>query len=554
MRFDVDTLRELAGEKTFARGLAYLRAGEVQILSLSPKRVVAQVAGTEDYRTELTGRGDNIDGHCSCPAFRDQGFCKHMVATALAVNAAGDAAEGEAADALARIRKHLTARTADQLVDMILDLAEQDPNLFRKLDLESALTQADDATLEKQLRKAIDAATRTGTYIDYRQAQQWSDGVDSALDAVEDIASGPRAALALKLIERAIARIAAASEAIDDSDGHLGELLGRAYDIHLAAVSATRPEPLALARDLFTREMEDDPGTFGNVVVDYAEVLGDAGLAEYRRLAEAEWKKLPARPGRGGAAADGMASAHRLIEILDFFAEQDSDVETRIALRARDLSSPWKYLQLAEFCLSQGRQEEALRRAEEGLWQFEDRNPDERLLFFVTDQLSKARRNADAEARLWQAFQKAPSFSIYKQLRSTGGKPATQRAVEFLEARLGDKKRDTWRNRPDLLIEILMDEKRFDAAWSILHKFGASEHVKQMLVSATDVPYPREALEFYAVQVERFAASAAYKEAMKVIARMAKLRSAGEQAAFVMELKVRHGRKRNFMKLLAEKA
>ena len=176
------------------------------------------------------------------------------------------------------------------------------------------------------------------------------------------------------------------------------------------------------------------------------------------------------------------------------------------------------------------------------------------MLFFVTDQLSKARRNADAEARLWQAFQKAPSFSIYKQLRSTGGKPATQRAVEFLEARLGDKKRDTWRNRPDLLIEILMDEKRFDAAWSILHKFGASEHVKQMLVSATDVPYPREALEFYAVQVERFAASAAYKEAMKVIARMAKLRSAGEQAAFVMELKVRHGRKRNFMKLLAEKA
>jgi len=553
-RFDVDTLQELAGEKTFARGANYFRNGDVQILSLSPKRVVAQVAGTEDYRTELTGRGDDIDGDCSCPAFRDQGFCKHMVATALAVNAAGDAAEGEAASALARIRKHLQARTADQLVDMILDLAEQDPNLFRKLNLESALTQADDATLEKQLRKAIDAATRTATYIDYRQAWQWSEGVDNALDAVEDIASGPRGAVALKLIERAIERIAAAFEAIDDSDGHLGELLGRARDIHLAAASAARPEPVALARDLFKREMEDDLWMFGNVVVDYAEVLGDQGLAEYRRLAEAEWKKLPPRPGRGRAAADDMASAHQLIAILDFFAEQDGDIEARIALRARDLSSPWQYLQLAEFCLSQGRQAEALRRAEEGLWQFEDDDPDERLLFFVANQLSEARRQGDAEAQLWWAFQKAPSLNIYKQLRSTGRKPAAQRAVEFLEGRLGDKRRDTWRVRTALLIEILMDEKRFDAAWSILHKFGASEHVKQRLVSATDVDYPREALEFYAVQVERFAVSAAYQEAMKVITRMAMLRSAEEQAAFVAELKVRHGRKRNFMKLLGEKA
>ena len=48
--------------------------------------MLAQVAGTEDYRTELTGRGEDFDGECSCPAFEDWGFCKHMVATALAAN------------------------------------------------------------------------------------------------------------------------------------------------------------------------------------------------------------------------------------------------------------------------------------------------------------------------------------------------------------------------------------------------------------------------------------------------------------------------------------
>src|SRR5438132_10430119 len=126
-RFDIATLRELAGAKSFARGQEYYRDGCVEILSLGSKKVVAEVSGTEDYRTVLTGRGKDIDGDCSCPAFGDQGFCKHMVATALAVNAAGDGADGEAdADAaLSRIRQHLKAKPIEQLVAMILDLAEE---------------------------------------------------------------------------------------------------------------------------------------------------------------------------------------------------------------------------------------------------------------------------------------------------------------------------------------------------------------------------------------------------------------------------------------------
>src|SRR5712691_2500767 len=104
-RFDIDALQALAGEKVFARGTAYHRDGQVEILLIEPGRVLAQVAGTEDYRTELTGRGKDIGGECSCPAFEDWGFCKHMVAAALTANAAGDDATG-AAGALTRIRAH----------------------------------------------------------------------------------------------------------------------------------------------------------------------------------------------------------------------------------------------------------------------------------------------------------------------------------------------------------------------------------------------------------------------------------------------------------------
>lgn len=549
-RFDIDMLRELAGGKVFARGREYFADECVEILSLDAKRVVAEVAGSEDYRTVLTGRGKDIGGSCSCPAFGDWGFCKHMVATALAVNAAGDGAEIEATDVLSRIREYLKAKEVDELVDMIVDRAEQDSNLFRALEMKSAVGTSDAAALEKRLRKAIDGATRTRGFVDYEAAEGWHDAVYDVLDIIADLVSGPRADVALRLIDHATARIEAAFESIDDSDGHLGSLLDRAREIHLAAATAVRPEPVALARALFHREMNDDFGTFSRAVVDYADLLGERGLTEYRRLAEAEWKKVPTSPGRRSAAADHSVNVDAVMAILDFFAERDGNVEARIALRARDLSSQWSYLQLAEFCLEHGLKDEALRRAEEGLWQFEDDQPDRRLLFFTAGLLTKLKRKADAEAHLWRAFQKAPDLDVYKQLRSAGGAAAGERALALLEARLGDGKRDSWRRRSDLLVKILMHEKRFDAAWSAVRKFDVSVYTREELVTATDADFPREAIEFYTAKVEQLASTGSYDEAVKVMGRMAKLRDAAAQAAFIAEIKVRHGRKRNFMKLL----
>ena len=80
-RFDVEVLRERAGTKAFARGEAHCAGGEVEILGIDPRPVLAQVAGTEDYRVELTGQAKDVSGVCSCPAYGDLGLCKHLVAT-----------------------------------------------------------------------------------------------------------------------------------------------------------------------------------------------------------------------------------------------------------------------------------------------------------------------------------------------------------------------------------------------------------------------------------------------------------------------------------------
>lgn len=549
--FDVDALRDLSGEKVFARGQSYYRDGQVRILDLEAHRVLAQVAGTEDYRTVLAGQGQEIDGECSCPAYEDWGFCKHMVATALAANAAD--ADGEGIGALARIRDHLKDWDVEALVDMIVGLAERDTALFRRLDLSAAAAHADDETVEARLRKAIDDAVDPGHSLDYYEVRDWAAGVDETLDALAEIASGERAGLALELAEHAIDLLDEAIGKIDDSDGYCVALIDRAREIHLEACRAAEPDPVELARTLFSHEMGGEYDAFHGAAALYAFILGDAGLAEYRRLATEAWDRLPPRVGGRIGGAEYDPDYARLKHILDYFAERDGDVEARLAIRAKDLSSSWDYLQLAEFCLAQGREDDALRYAEEGLWLFEDEQPNERLVSFVVERLVRFGRKGDAVEHLWRAFKKGPSLELYRWIVRLGGDAARDQALAYLESRAAEGKPLRWQAPADLLVRAYMEAEMFDAAWAAVSQYKASTTLKDSLAGASEATHPGEALEVYAERVEKLAkmgGNGCYDEAARLIARMATLRGAEEQAAYVADLKLRFRRKRNLMRLL----
>jgi uncharacterized Zn finger protein len=152
-RFDVAALRDVAGEKVFARGIAYHEDGQVEIITFERTRVLARVIGSEVYRCELVGAGKKFSGGCSCPAFSDWGFCKHLVATALAANSLGPGALEQVSSRFAKIREHLRAKGIEGLVEMVVGLAERDPSLLKELELSAVAAAADDKTLLAQFKK-----------------------------------------------------------------------------------------------------------------------------------------------------------------------------------------------------------------------------------------------------------------------------------------------------------------------------------------------------------------------------------------------------------------
>jgi uncharacterized Zn finger protein len=559
-RFDLVALRAMAGDLTFARGRAYHDDGKVEIVATEATHVVARVLGTEVYRTKLKGSGKEFVGECSCPAFADRGFCKHLVATTLAANWLSADATKEVETRFSRIRDHLRAQGVEPLVEKLMALAERDGALLRDLELTAAAAAEDDKSVLTRFRGAIAEAISTRDFVEYGEVDGWASGIESVLERIEGLVVQDRAALALPLLDDFFDDMEDMLGQIDDSDGESAGLIAHAADIHLKACIAANPNPVELAQSLYAREVDSDWDFFHGASATYAAVLGDAGLAEYRRLAEEAWKKLaPLNPRSRDEDRYGLR--FRLASILESFAERDGDADARIEIRKKDLSSAYDYLGIAQLCATHGRDVDALKWAEEGLWQFED-NPDSRLIVFTGELYERLGRSADAEALLWREFERAPSIDFYKQMKAVlgGGSLVQDRAVAFLKSQLTEPKSRSsprWASLPDVLLRLLVAERLFDDAWEVAAKHDIRAHERMGLAEASEASHPARAWTVYADHVEDIVRSGGqrnYQEACRVIERIRELRARlGEMDAHAIwldDLALRHKAKRNFMKLL----
>ncbi len=82
---DEKNLREFAGYQIFQRGESYYHAGRVEVESASNEEAFCHVRGTRYYYVNLWNHQDELFASCTCPHGQSGWFCKHMVASGLAV-------------------------------------------------------------------------------------------------------------------------------------------------------------------------------------------------------------------------------------------------------------------------------------------------------------------------------------------------------------------------------------------------------------------------------------------------------------------------------------
>ncbi|GJL65431.1 MAG: hypothetical protein NPIRA05_04020 [Nitrospirales bacterium] len=317
------------------------------------------------------------------------------------------------------VRAYLASEKKSALIDLIVERAEDDDRLRERLFMKAA-KKGEKGVNVNAFRRAIDRAVGRGGFIDYYSAYAYAQGIDEVVDSIAELLQEGSATKVIDLLEHALRAVEKSLHMIDDSDGNMGGILDRLQELHHQACQKARPDPETLATRLFEWELRTDWDTFYGAVEVYADLLGEKGLAVYRTLAEKHWVQVsPLKPGSPDRFTD--SPRFRLTHIMKTLAKLAGDVETLVAIKVKDLSHAYNFLQIAELYQQARQHDLALEWAERGVQAFPDRT-DSRLRAFLTQEYHRRDRHDDAMASIWTEFSDFPQLEHYKQLKTHADK------------------------------------------------------------------------------------------------------------------------------------
>jgi uncharacterized Zn finger protein len=555
-------VRALAGDLWFARGEAYFQEDRVKELIEHNGKRSAIVTGTRDYRVRLWMDETSLFYSCTCPLGDDEQFCKHCVAVALAwIHTSKDEKSLQSSTQSSPqddLRSFLERQEKDNLIAMVLHEAANNRSMRERLQLEAARKQPSGVDI-RVFRKSIANAIRTGGYVDYYAAPRFARRIHQVIDSISALFDDGHAKAVVELTEYALARLEKAIGEMDDSDGHMGEILPALCELHHRACKQAGEDPKTLAKRLFDWEMKSDWDIFSGSAEMYADVLGSQGLTEYRRLAEAVWVDVPAL-GPGDDSEERFHARFRLTSVMEALARQSGNYEELVAVKCHDLSLPYSFLQIAEIYRQAGKHDQALEWAEKGMRAFS--RPDSRLSDFLADEYHRRGRHSEAMDLIWAQFADSPQLQAYRKLqahatlsdklqfvadgervadgaeitrsakkasastpnskptttaRQTKVRRTTQSNSEWFfwrekalthfrtvienekQADPHAKRRWPWQPMPDhsRLVEIFLWEKNYEAAWQEAYAGGCTEYLWLQLADATAKEHPERAVPLY---------------------------------------------------------
>lgn len=493
--FGEDELRALAGGRSFERGLGYLDA--VSGLDVGDDSVTGVVQGTDVYEVELTlGGRTGVSGRCDCPYGQEGNFCKHCVAVGLVLLRQAEAIPRQRAAARARasgLEAWLTALSRDELLALVREQVAGDRELRRRLELRAASARSDLDTVRERVLALLDPRSfaRYG-YIEYAAAPGYARQVAEAADALRALSAGGQAAFAVSLAEEAIRALGEVYGEIDDSDGLVGQAVAAVAEAHLQACSVARPDPERLAEWLAGHMLGDSNDATDVDPLDYAEVLGQVGLARLRQLAAEARRRSPR----------GWAEKY----LMERLVQAEGDVEALVALYAKDLvPSGATHLRIAEELDAAGRTEDALAWAERGLRDTADEaHVDGRLVDYVCARYTRAGREAEIVALRRVRFLAERSLAAYQQLRAAAQRAdrwETERAAALDALREDAPEERGGRSRGPVLIDALLDDGDLDPAWREAPRCADDRQWQQLADLSRDTR-PADALAVYLRLVE----------------------------------------------------
>lgn len=247
---------------------------------------------------------------------------------------------------------NLAALGAERLAAILVELADSDAEVKRRLRLELAAQQGGDS-IAAEIGKRLTALRSARSFIDWQKRRDFVRDLDLQRAMITDRVAPTRPDLALDLMWRFLDLAEPVMGRVDDSSGSVGDVFRLACeDLGVIAVKA-RPDPVALADRVFAALLANEYGVYDGMVPVMLPALGEAGSAHLKsRLTQVlADRKAGGRDWRAGAARWALQD----------IADGQGDVDAYIALVPMDERSRSRTgAEIGHRLLAAGRAGEAL--------------------------------------------------------------------------------------------------------------------------------------------------------------------------------------------------
>lgn len=340
----------------------------------------------------------------------------------------------------------------------------------------------------KTLKATIADAVEIKNFVSYWQARSYVEGIEDLLPPFRELIREDGASEAIQLIEHTMRLMETNWSKVDDSDGGMSEVFKDLQRLHLKACEAAKPDPVHLAKYLFEWAMATDYDAFHDVPKDYAGVLGSKGMAELGRLIDEDFAKVPiSMPGN----ESWDTSSFRIKVWAEMYARVTKDFDKLLAVLTRDVSSPYRFLEIAQACKEFGRLDLAESWALKGMLAFPRAKADSRLRSFLAGEYAAKGRIDNAHKLLWENLEDSRHeyLEAYKELKALGEKAGRWSDWQA-------KAMDLVRSR-NQAVGILVFEGKFKEAYAEARSRGCTEHGWKELAEALCKEEPQLAYRVY---------------------------------------------------------
>jgi len=546
----IEQIRKLCTESSFERGIEYFRGDSVRGLEQFGNRITSVVEGTSDYEVTIRMDKEDIEASCTCP-YDWGGYCKHIVATLLALSENYKKIKKDKKEKERRIETILNSLSVDELKGFLTAEFEKNSSLRDHFTIYfsgkgSKIRSIHDYKKEINLLYR-ETAGRHG-FIEY--------GIEVDFSYIRDLAD--RYIKAGNLLEAATVYqalsevIADNMEGVDDSDGYYGGEFAQAMEDFINCINRAKlsyEEKKDYIDYLFNKYIENDPDYFQEYY-DYAlrKICQSKDGLEY-------WKRLlkPHLPGdlpnhnqwhEHYQAKELLGMQLHILDLLD-------DGNGFYGLIQK------YYCKDYEFCLlyasrlkKDGKSKEAIEIAEEGLTLFPEHLTKEirRFLnrFYEKDSPERYKQN------LTTLFIQDRDWHDYERLKELCSKEKWKKIFSVIikglsKGRFGSK---------DTIINIYLRERMFEEALKHI-LVQKSLFILRRYHKDLSERFPKRYFQAYKELLIPFADSrmgrAHYREIVKYLKQMKRMKGFKEEFRKLVELlKIKYANRSAFLDEIKE--